>query len=227
MQLYVGTSGYSYKDWKGKFYPDDIAADGMLAYYARHFNTVEINSTFYRMPSEKMLVQWSEQVPAEFAFVLKTSRKITHLKRLTNVDEEMSYLVRTVATLGAKLGPLLVQLPPNLKKDVARLAEFLQLVPSGAQTAVEFRHQSWFDDAVCDALRENNAALVTADAADGSPPLISTADWGYVRLRREAYNDADLERWCARLKEQPWSSTFVFFKEAPESALSFNVAWNQ
>jgi len=218
MRLYVGTSGYSYKEWKGKFYPDDIAADAMLSYYARHFTTVEINSTFYRMPTEKMLAQWSQQVPAEFAFVLKTSRKITHIKRLKNVDEELSYLLRTVATLGAKLGPLLVQLPPNLKSDVARLAEFLQLVPSGARTALEFRHQSWFDAAVYSVLREHDVALVTSDAADSSPSLISTADWGYVRLRREEYSDADLQSWCDRLREQPWSRAFVFFKHEAEGA---------
>ena len=230
MQAYVGTSGYSYKEWKGKFYPEDTAPDAMLSYYAQHFSTVEINSTFYRMPTEKMLVQWSEQVPAGFAFVLKTSRRITHLKRLKNVAEEMSYLLRTVRTLGAKLGPLLVQLPPNLKVDVARLAEFFQLVPAGARMALEFRHDSWFDDAVYDVLRGNNAALVATDAADGSPALISTADWGYVRLRRAEYGDADLERWCDRLREQPWSSAFVFFKHedegaGPELAARFSQAW--
>jgi uncharacterized protein YecE (DUF72 family) len=230
MQPYVGTSGYSYKEWKGKFYPDDIAADAMLSHYARHFNTVEINSTFYRMPTEKMLVQWSVQVPARFAFVLKTSRKITHLKRLKNVEEEMSYLLRTVATLGEQLGPMLVQLPPNLKSDVARLAEFLQLVPSAARIAVEFRHQSWSNDAVHNVLRDHAVALVTTDAADSSPHLISTADWGYLRLRRAEYSDAELERWCSRLREQPWSSAFVFFKHedegaGPELAAKFMRIW--
>jgi uncharacterized protein YecE (DUF72 family) len=227
MQTYVGTSGYSYKEWKGKFYPDDMAADAMLSYYARHLSTVEINSTFYRMPTEKMLVQWSQQVPAEFAFVLKTSRKITHIKRLKNVAEEMSYLLRTVATLGEKLGPLLVQLPPNLKRDLDRLADFLQLVPSGARTAMEFRNESWFGDAVYGLLRDHNVALVTTDATESSPPLVATADWGYVRLRREEYSDGDLAGWCDRLREQPWSSVFVFFKKDYKSALSFNAAWNQ
>ena len=227
MNSYVGTSGYSYKEWKGSFYPKDIVAADMLTYYAERFKTVEINNTFYRMPTEKVLVQWTEQVPESFTFALKASRRITHLKRLQNVEDEVTYLLQTVPALGDKLGPMLFQLPPNSKKDMDRLEAFLELLPKRLRAAMEFRNKSWYDEEVFQALRARNVALVTADADDGEDPgIVPTADWGYLRLRREEYGERSLKTWAGRLKHQEWSDVFVFFKHedegtGPELALRF------
>jgi uncharacterized protein YecE (DUF72 family) len=166
MRSFVGTSGYSYKEWKGSFYPEKLPAPQMLRYYAERLNTVEINNTFYRMPTEKVLLQWAEQVPEGFTFVLKASRRITHLKRLKDVDDETAYLLRTASVLGDKLGPMLFQLPPSMKKDIERLRAFLDLLPSRWLAAVEFRHGSWFDDEVSDTLRSRNVALAIAETED-------------------------------------------------------------
>jgi uncharacterized protein YecE (DUF72 family) len=217
--IYVGTSGYSYKEWKGSFYPEKIQAAEMLRYYAEHFKTVEINNTFYRMPNEKTLVQWSDQVPDEFAFVLKASRKITHLKRLQSVEEEMSYLLRTVGVLGQRLGPLLFQLPPNLKKDMNRLQVFLELLPGTCRAALEFRNESWFDEEVYGALKDRNVALVAADTDDsGGEDIPPTADFGYLRLRREDYGEDDLQAWSDRIRQNDWDDVFAFFKHEDEGA---------
>jgi uncharacterized protein YecE (DUF72 family) len=212
MQVLTGTSGYSYKEWKGSFYPEDLASDDMLRFYGEQFRTVEINNTFYRMPSEKVLVQWGERVPDGFRFVLKASRRITHMQRLKNVDDPLSYLVNNASVLGAKLGAMLFQLPPNMKQDLERLGEFLDLLPKGWPAAFEFRHQSWFDEAVYEALRSKGAALCIADTDDGETPLVPTGNIGYVRLRREAYDDDALREWAARITSQPWEQAFVFFK---------------
>lgn len=216
---YVGTSGYSYKEWKGTFYPEKIAATDMLRFYAQHFETVEINNTFYRMPNEKTLVQWSDQVSDHFAFVIKASRKITHLKRLQGVEDEMSYLLRTVAVLGPKLGPLLFQLPPNLKKDSGRLRAFLELVPNGCRAALEFRNESWFDDEVYELLSSSNVALVISDTEEGmARELDATADFAYLRLRREDYGDSDLREWGKRISDGQWNDVFAFFKHEDDGA---------
>jgi uncharacterized protein YecE (DUF72 family) len=216
---YVGTSGYSYKEWKGTFYPEKIAATDMLRFYAQHFKTVEINNTFYRMPNEKTLVQWSDQVSDHFAFVIKASRRITHLKRLQGVEDEMSYLLRTVAVLGPKLGPLLFQLPPNLKKDSGRLRAFLELVPNGCRAALEFRNESWFDDEVYELLSSSNVALVISDTEEGmARELDATADFAYLRLRREDYGDSDLREWGKRISDGQWNDVFAFFKHEDDGA---------
>jgi uncharacterized protein YecE (DUF72 family) len=213
MKVRAGTSGYSYKEWKGSFYPSDLPATRMLPFYAKHFSTVEINNTFYRMPSEKMLLSWSEQVPDGFAFVLKAPRRITHDKRLKNVGDDVAYLLKTVAVLGKKRGPLLFQLPPFFRKDLACLRDFLGSMPPDGQPACEFRHQSWFDDEVFAVLRVHNAALCLADAeTDLNVPFVPTAERGYVRLRRPDYSDGDLRDWAKRIQDQPWKETFVFFK---------------
>jgi uncharacterized protein YecE (DUF72 family) len=213
MKIRAGTSGYSYKEWKGNFYPEKMSAAGMLPYYAEHFSTVEINNTFYRMPKEQMLLNWSEQVPDDFAFVLKASRRITHDKRLKDAEEAVAYLLRTVAVLRKKRGPLLFQTPPFLQKDLARLRDFLALMPADGKSAFEFRHQSWFDDEVFATLRENDAALCLADAENELEiPFVATAEWGYVRLRRPDYTDMDLRDWAKRIIDQPWKEAFVFFK---------------
>ncbi len=218
MQVLAGTSGYAYKEWKGSFYPEDLANDDMLRFYGEQFRTVEINNTFYRMPSEKVLVQWGERVPDGFRFALKASRRITHMQRLRNVDDPLSYVVNNAALLGAKLGAMLFQLPPNVKRGMERLTAFLDLLPEGWPAAFEFRHESWFDEDVYEALRSRGAALCVADTDDGETPFVVTGKTGYVRLRREAYDDDALREWANRITSQPWEQAFVFFKHEDAGA---------
>jgi uncharacterized protein YecE (DUF72 family) len=213
MKVRAGTSGYSYKEWKGNFYPEKLPAAGMLAYYAKHFSTVEINNTFYRMPTAQNLLGWAQQVPDDFAFVIKAPKRITHDKRLKNVDEDVAYLIKAMAALGEKRGPLLFQTPPFFRKDVDGLRTFLDLLPRDRPAAFEFRHQSWFDDEVFALLREHNLSLCLADADNELDiPFVATADWGYLRLRRPEYEDADLAAWANRIAGQGWKEAFVFFK---------------
>src|SRR5919198_4366349 len=183
MRILVGTSGWSYKEWKGSFSPADLPADDMLRHYATRLPTVEINNSFYRIPKEKVLLEWAEQVPAEFRFVLKASRRITHINRLAVEDDTLEYFLRTINCLGPRLGPTLFQCPPTLKKDIGRLRAFLAKVPRTWRAAVEFRHESWFDDEVYQALRDHDVALVIAEDDDTpATPLVPTASWGYLRL---------------------------------------------
>jgi uncharacterized protein YecE (DUF72 family) len=232
MQLFTGTSGFAYKEWKGAFYPEDLRNDDMLSYYAAQFRSVEINNSFYRMPAEKTLRQWTEQVPPHFRFVLKAPQRITHFTRLKQESKEpLEYFLKTAATLGAQLGPLLFQLPPNLKLDLPRLQQFLAWIPAGVRAAFEFRHSSWFDDAVYDALRAARAALCLADTEEEQTPRVPTvADWGYLRLRRVAYSAADIEEWAAWTRAQSWQDAFVFFKHedagtGPRLAKAFENAF--
>ena len=219
MRVLVGTSGYSYKQWKGRFYPDKMKESEMLGFYARRFPTVEINNTFYRMPSRDVLAKWAADTPESFTFVLKAPQRITHQKRLGDVADDLEYFLGTAEAMGAKLGPLLFQLPPYLKKDIARLRRFLELVPPGRRAAFEFRHESWFDEEVTAALRERKAALCTADTEEGGPPaeVSPTADWGYLRLRRADYDEEQLKSWAGRIRAQPWQDAFVFFKHEDEA----------
>jgi uncharacterized protein YecE (DUF72 family) len=211
MRKRAGTSGWSYKEWKGFFYPEKLAAKDMLRYYSERFPTVEVNNTFYRMPNTATLESWASQVPEDFTFVLKASKRITHDKRLKEVEDSVEYLLRTAAALGTRLGPFLVQLPPNMKKDVPRLRDFLAIFP--ARAAFEFRHTSWHDDEVYAALHEKNAAWCVADTGEaGDPPFEATADWGYLRLRRVAYEEGDLKTWADRIRGPGWKEVFVFFK---------------
>ena len=213
MSLYVGTSGFAYKAWKGSFYPGDLPEKRMLRYYGEHFRAVEINSTFYRMPSVALLDAWAGEVPADFKFVLKASQRITHRRRLLDADEDVGYLLDVAATLQQRLGALLFQLPPNLKKDVPRLDAFLALLRPPRRIAFEFRHPSWFDDAVFGLLHDHQAALCIAEAdGDLEVPCVATADWGYLRLRRPDYDDAALAAWAQRVQQLAWQDTFVFFK---------------
>jgi uncharacterized protein YecE (DUF72 family) len=215
MQVLVGTSGYAYKEWKGSFYPADIKPPDMLRFYAERFPTVEVNNTFYRTPRANVLAAWAAQVPPGFLFVLKGPQRITHLKRLKDAQEPLAYLLEAVAVLGPQLGPLLFQLPPYLKKDIDRLRDFLALLPEGRPAAFEFRHESWLDEETFDALRAKNAAFVSADTdetGEAGAPVVPTADWGYLRLRRCDYTDADLGAWADRIEAQPWGRAFVFFK---------------
>src|SRR5256885_12103626 len=191
MDLYVGTSGYSYKEWKGAFYPEDLPDKQMLRFYGERFRSVEINNTFYRLPKASVLEAWAAEVPPEFKFVLKASQRITHMQRLKDAGDSVAYLLNVAGTLQERLGPLLFQLPPYLKKDAPRLREFLALFrPSHPNAAFEFRHQSWFDEEVFGLLREHRAALCIAEAEnDLEIPMVSTADWGYLRLRRPDYGN--------------------------------------
>ena len=219
MELYTGTSGWAYQEWRGPFYPADLKNDGMLAYYAGRLRAVEVNNTFYRMPARGALAKWREQVPATFRFVLKASRRITHQSRLTDADSLAFLLQSATGELGESLGGYLFQLPPFLRKDAPRLRDFLALLPPGCPAAFEFRHASWFDDEVYAALRDRGACLCVAESGeDVDTPFVATADWGYLRLRREDYDDAALERWAARLRETAWSRAYVFFKHEDAGA---------
>jgi uncharacterized protein YecE (DUF72 family) len=214
LKVHVGTSGYNYPEWKGSFYPADLPASKMLAYYVARFATVEINATFYRMPTAKTLAAWRDAAPEGFTFVLKTPQRITHMARLKDVGQPLAYFCETARTLGARLGPLLVQLPPNFKKAPDRLADVLALLPHDLRAAFEFRHPSWFDEAVYALLRARNAALCVAETEEGATPTVATADWGYLRLRAVEYSDADLARWISTLSGvgAGWREAFVFFK---------------
>jgi uncharacterized protein YecE (DUF72 family) len=219
MKVYAGTSGYSYKEWKGYFYPDKRPPDQMLAFYATKLPSVEINNTFYRLPKREVIELWSSQVPAEFRFVIKASQKITHMKRLKGADEEANYLMDIVGGLDRKLGVVFFQLPPNFKKDIDRLGAFLEMLPSTAPVAFEFRHTTWFDDEVYALLRSHNVALCLADTDEEfEVPLVSTADWGYMRLRRPGYPPDELSRWRGWVESQKWKQAFVFFKHEDEAA---------
>ena len=212
MTVRVGTSGYNYDEWKGSFYPADLPASRMLAFYAERFDTVEINATFYRMPTPKTLAGWAAGTPAHFVFALKAPQRITHFARLRNVDEPVRYFVDVAQTLGPKLGPILFQLPPNFARDVGRLADLLALLPPGLRCAMEFRNDSWFADEVYERLRGRNVALCIADTEKGTTPVVATADFGYLRLRDEGYGDDELGRWIETIRAQPWASAWVYFQ---------------
>jgi uncharacterized protein YecE (DUF72 family) len=225
LRLFAGASGFAYKPWKGPFYPADLKDAEMLSYYAARLPAVEINNTFYRLPKAQLLEDWAGQTPAHFRFVLKASRRITHMQRLKEVGELVDYLFKTAATLGDKLGPLLFQLPPHMKKDLERLKAFLDLVPADRKVALEFRNASWFEDDVLAALRAQDAALCVAETEPEDKeggglkvPFEATASFGYLRLRKAEYSDADLARWLDRLRAQDWSEAYVFFKHEDSGA---------
>ncbi len=217
-RLMAGASGYSFKEWKGSFYPADMKADGMLKYYAERLPTVEINNTFYQLPKASVLENWAACTPQAFRFSIKASRRITHLSRL-NADtaaDPLAYLYKTLGVLGGKRGPVLFQLPPFLKKDLPRLEDFLALLPDGHRAAFEFRNETWFSDDVYALLKKAAAALCVSEREDNAPPpLVETANWGYVRLRLEEYTDADLKRWSERLLATSWQSVHVYFMHEP------------
>ncbi len=219
MKIYVGTSGYAYKEWKGRFYPEKISDKEMLRFYSGSLKTVEINNTFYRMPKESVLASWAEQVPTDFVFALKAPQVITHLKQLRNVSDETEYLFRTLSVLDRRLGPVLFQFPKSFRKNRPVLEDFLGLIPDETVSAFEFRSPSWLDDEILDLLRKRGASLCIADA-DESPTheIIRTAPWGYLRLRRSDYTDADLSQWMERILSQKWEKAFVFFKHEDDEA---------
>src|SRR6266850_3998339 len=217
MNLLVGTSGYSYKEWKGNFYPEKIPAKEMLRFYSERLSTVEINATFYRMPQPSMLENWKDQVPGTFRFSLKAPQRITHIKRLKETEQEKKYFFETAAVLADQVGVVLFQLPPNMKKDLPRLETFLTQLPPAPRAAIEFRHATWFDDDVLELLRSQKRALVVSDTDDMPTTHIDkTADWGYLRLRRVNYSEENLAEWLGRIRAQDWKETFLFFKHEDE-----------
>ncbi|MCB9652743.1 MAG: DUF72 domain-containing protein [Deltaproteobacteria bacterium] len=239
MRFLVGTSGFAYKAWKGHFYPEGLKDKDFLSYYAQRLKTVEINNTFYRMPKREMLEHWCQSVPEDFVFVLKAPRQITHIKRLKDVAQPVTYFAEQCQAAGARLGPVLVQTPNSLRCDLERLKSFLGLVPAGLRLAFEFRHESWFSDDVLSCLRAHNAALVAMDSdeaaddrvddPDAAPKnlpawpalarqLRSTADFGYLRLRGCAYSDDDLSAWLKDVRAQSWREVFIYFKHEDEGA---------
>ena len=219
MRLNTGTSGYSYKEWKGPFYPERLPQKQMLGFYAERLPAVEINNTFYRMPKTEVVASWADQVPEHFRFSIKASRRITHFKRLKDVDEETQYLLRVTSTLGDRLGVILFQLPPNMKADLARLESFLELLPTDLRAAFEFRHESWRDDKIEKVLADRDLALCVSDTKDNPANAeLPAASWGYLRLRREDYARADLAGWAQRIQTHGWNEAFVFFKHEDEAA---------
>ena len=214
MKSWVGTSGFQYAEWKGKFYPEDLPAARMLPFYAEHFSTTEINYTFHRIPAAKTIENWNKLTPPTFRFGLKAPQKITHWSKLRDCGDTMRYFHDITSGLGEKLGPVLFQLPPNFKKDTFVLADFVNSLPPGMHAAFEFRHESWFSDEVWQILKKGNVALCIADTESLATPKVATADWGYVRLRREDYARIDIERWADFVREQKerWSDAYVYFK---------------
>jgi len=219
MEILAGSSGFSYAEWKGSFYPPDLASSKMLAFYGSKLPAVEINNTFYRLPKTSVLEKWRAQVPESFAFAIKASRRITHMKRLKDCAEETAYLVKTVASLGSQLGALLFQLPPYLRCDTGRLEAFLKLLPKETPAVFEFRHESWLDANILALLGDENRPLVWVDQDDAETgELPVTADWAYLRLRRSGYGPDELKGWRERLASQPFQRALVFFKHEEEGA---------
>ncbi len=212
MRVSWGTSGWAFKEWRGSFYPAGLPHDGELSFYAGKFGAVEINNTFYRMPKESVLLDWAAKVPETFRFAIKASQRITHYGRLKDVQDSLEYFTRTVSVLGDRRGPTLFQLPPNFRKDLPRLTDFLALLPRGWKAAFEFRDESWHDDQVYDALKAKDAALCIADHDDFQAPVLTTASWGYARLHRLAYDDGSIAAWSERLEALPVDELYVFFK---------------
>jgi uncharacterized protein YecE (DUF72 family) len=214
MQIFAGTSGFSYAEWKGRFYPEALPDAQMLRFYSERLPTVEINNTFYQMPKPETVAAWRDSTPDAFLFAVKASRRITHQKKLAEVGQDVAHLFNVVDVLGEKVGPVLFQLPPFLKKDMGALQAFLATLPAGRRAALEFRHPSWFEDDVYAALTAANVALVGGDLeeSDKSPPLVVTADFGYLRLRRMDYDPPSIADWGSRIGAQSWQAVYAYFK---------------
>jgi uncharacterized protein YecE (DUF72 family) len=213
MKLWIGTSGFQYSEWKGNFYPEDLPTAKMLPFYAGRFATTEINYTFHRIPAQKTIENWKTQTPEEFRFALKAPQKITHWSKLRDCSDTLEYFCKVITGLGDRLGPVLFQLPPTFKKDVDVLSSFLREFPD-MRGAFEFRHESWFDDEVFELLKSRNIALCIADTDTIATPKKTTADYGYLRLRREDYEASDVESWTDFVRDQKptWNDAFVYFK---------------
>ena len=215
--IHVGTSGYNYEAWRGSFYPEDLPGKKMLAYYAERFDTVEINYSFYRKPTPKIVENWAAQVPERFRFALKAWQRITHQKRLRDCAELVTAFVEVARELGPRLAPVLYQLPPNLKADVPLLREFLLQLPRDLKAAFEFRHESWFTEATLSALQDGGAALCVAESEELATPPARTAAFGYFRLRRLDYDEASLRKWADQVRAPGFEEAFVYFKHEDEA----------
>jgi uncharacterized protein YecE (DUF72 family) len=232
VRLRAGTSGFAFKEWKGPFYPEDLKDDAMLGFYAGTFPTVEINNTFYRLPKEAVLLDWASQVPESFTFAIKASQKITHFARLKPESQgAVEFLLKNTKVLGDRLGPILFQLPPNLKKDVPRLAAFLAFLPDDRRYTIEFRHETWFDDEVYDLLRARDIPACVTEQPEFASPVVATASWGYARLHKLDYTAAQLAEWAKRIAAMPWTDAFVYFKHdegegsGPPAVTTFTAAF--
>jgi uncharacterized protein YecE (DUF72 family) len=216
--IYVGTSGYSYKEWKGSFYPEKIPAEEMLSYYAEHLQAVELNNTFYRLPRPGMVEAWKAQVPDNFRFTVKAPQTITHFRRLKDAAAVTQSMLKTVSALEHRLGAVFFRFPEDMTKDLERLETFLKDLSPDIRATFEFRHPSWFDDDVLALLRSHNRALCISDRDEMPMDHIDkTADWGYLRLRRVNYLESDLLKWIKRVRAQHWKDTYVFFKHDDEA----------
>ena len=217
MNIYVGTSGYSYKEWKGSFYPATIPAKDMLSYYASRLQAVELNNTFYRVPQKSMVESWKAQVPDNFRFSMKAWQRITHIKQLKDVANDTRFMLQRVSAFGDRLGAVLFRLPPEMKKDIKRLETLLKDLPADIPAAFQLEDPTWFDDDVFALLRSQNRAFCVVDTDDVPASQIhKTADWGYMRLRRVNYSESELKEWITRMRAQEWKTTFVFFKHEDE-----------
>jgi uncharacterized protein YecE (DUF72 family) len=227
MKIHVGTSGYSYKEWKGNFYPEKISPKEMLHFYSQRLGTVEINNTFYGMPTAGVLESWAGQVPDDFLFAIKAPQVITHVKRLKDAGEETEYFFKTLSVLGDKLGPILFQFPKTFRPDSQRLENFFSLIPKNASCAFEFRSAAGHDSEIHNLLHERGLSLVNADTEDDPvDEIIKTASWGYLRLRRPDYTDVELSSWLKKIISQKWERAFIYFKheeagKGAEMALRF------
>ncbi len=219
--VYVGTSGFSYKEWKGPFYPSDLKETDFLQFYGQSLNAVEINNSFYRLPKRELLQKWYDATPDHFRFIIKASRRITHFKRLKEPDEPLGFLIKNTDTIAEKLGGILFQLPPNFRCNLDRLKKFVDLLPETTPAVIEFRHESWWDDSVFEIMRSKNVALCLADSEDQdmlSKNLPATADWTYLRLRKPGYDKSELKAWSDYLCSSRFKNSFVFFKHETDGA---------
>jgi len=225
LHCYVGTSGWHYDHWRERFYPHKLGKPGWLDFYARHFSTVELNNSFYRLPSEAAFANWRDVSPANFSFAVKVSRFITHIKRLKNVEEAVETFMSRAKILEEKLGPLLYQLPPNMHRDDERLESFLAILPRGLKHVVEFRHESWLDEGVFEILRQYNTGLCVFDMPSLRCPLVATADFAYIRfhgsegLYYSCYSDDELADWAKRLADLATSlkAVYIYFNNDAEA----------
>jgi uncharacterized protein YecE (DUF72 family) len=227
VEAYVGTSGFSYPAWRGHFYPQDLREAEMLAFYATRLRAVEINNTFYRMPTGAAMAKWAAQVPDGFRFAVKAPRRITHVLKLADAGELVQRLGAAVVELGPRQGPVLFQLPPYLRKDVDLLARFLDAVPAALRVALQVGHPSWREDDVLSLLSARGVALCFVDDREDLAALTPTAPFGYLRLRRESYADADVAALAAAVRAQPWGEVHAFLKheeEGPALAARFATA---
>jgi uncharacterized protein YecE (DUF72 family) len=223
MPAFIGTSGFSYKEWKKNFYPTDLPDARFLSYYATRLNAVEIDSTFYRMPTDKALDAWRDATPPHFRFAIKANQKITHRERLVVPSESLTYLLQTLPRLGERLGVVLYQLPPNFKRDLGRLETFLAALPSSPRSALEFRHVSWFDDETYRMLEKCGVALCINDNDEFECPVKITAKHTYIRLRRDGYAPEQRAVWKERIgalsREGIDVLAFIKHKDNPDAPL--------